>query len=318
MTDTWRYRLGILLVTGSAVAWSTAGYFTRLIPLDFWTMLLWRSVFAALGVFIYMLLYQPGRSLVAFRQLGLPGWGFALVSTISMVFYIASLRLTSVAHVSIIYGTVPLVAAALGWMMLRERPSTSALLASSVALAGVVVMVGMGREGSPAGDLLAFCMTLGLAALMVIGRRHPGLPVLAAACLSALLSALVALPFAQPAIPDATTLLQLALFGSVNLGLGMALFAIGSKMLPVTETALISALDAPLAPIWVLLAFGEVPRAATVVGGGLVFAAILAHILWGTLRKQRIDALAPVTSRQRLEPGLKIIAPGPIPPAQQP
>ncbi|MBU7009015.1 hypothetical protein Ga0451573_003998, partial [Peptococcaceae bacterium DYL19] len=36
------YRLGLVFVTGSAVAWSTAGFFTRLIQLDSWTMLAWR------------------------------------------------------------------------------------------------------------------------------------------------------------------------------------------------------------------------------------------------------------------------------------
>lgn len=291
-TAAWRYRLGLLLVTASAIAWSTAGYFTRLIPLDIWTMLAWRSLFAALGILVFMLLYEPGQTLASFRRLGRAGWAFALVSTFAMVCYIASLRLTSVAHVSIVYGTVPLVAAALGWLLLRERPSRSAVLSSVAALLGVALMVGMGQEGSMLGDLLAFCMTAGLAMLMVIGRRHAGLPILAAACLSAVLSALVALPFANTTLPDGTVLLHLALFGLVNSALGMALFAVGAKMLPVSETALIGALDAPLAPLWVLLAFGEVPQAATVAGGTLVFGAILAHLAWTGWRNPQV---APAT-----------------------
>ena len=44
------YRLGLIFVTASAIAWSTAGLFTRIISLDVGTMLVWRGVFGALGI----------------------------------------------------------------------------------------------------------------------------------------------------------------------------------------------------------------------------------------------------------------------------
>lgn len=40
--------LGTALLTASAVAYSTAGFFTRLIDLDAWTILFWRGLFAGL------------------------------------------------------------------------------------------------------------------------------------------------------------------------------------------------------------------------------------------------------------------------------
>ena len=48
------YRLGILLVTLSALVWSTAGLFTRIISVDTPTMLLWRGIFGSLGFFVDM------------------------------------------------------------------------------------------------------------------------------------------------------------------------------------------------------------------------------------------------------------------------
>jgi hypothetical protein len=39
----WTGMHGILLITLSAVAHSSAGFFTRLIHLDAWTMLFWRG-----------------------------------------------------------------------------------------------------------------------------------------------------------------------------------------------------------------------------------------------------------------------------------
>ena len=37
--------VGVALVAAAAVAWSTAGYFTRLIPVALFAMLVWRNVF---------------------------------------------------------------------------------------------------------------------------------------------------------------------------------------------------------------------------------------------------------------------------------
>ena len=71
---------------------------------------------------------------------------------------------------------------------------------------------------------------------------------LPAACLSALLSSLVSLPFAAPWSASPLELVDLALFGISNMGLGLILFMIGARLIPATQTALIGALDAPLAP----------------------------------------------------------------------
>jgi hypothetical protein len=49
MTPAAGYRLGLILVTASAVAWSLAGLFTRVIPLDNWTILAWRGHFRFTG-----------------------------------------------------------------------------------------------------------------------------------------------------------------------------------------------------------------------------------------------------------------------------
>ena len=285
MVEIRRYRLGLLLVTASAIAWSTAGYFTRLIPLDTASTLFWRGLFGALGMLLFVCVYEPRRNFKALGSLGIAGWSFAALGAFGMLCFVAALKHTSVAHVSIVYATVPLLAAGLAWLVMREHVSASAMVASITALAGVMVMVGLGHEGSLAGDLLAFAMTGSMAVAMVLARRYQNIPMLAISFLSAALSAIVVMPFAELAIPDRTPLFHLALFGLTNSALGLALFSIGAKMLPAAETALIGALDAPLAPVWVMLAFGEVPSQATTIGGGIVFAAIFAHMVWGTRAK---------------------------------
>jgi drug/metabolite transporter (DMT)-like permease len=298
MNHAAQYRLGLVLVTASAIAWSTAGYFTRLVPLDNWTLLFWRGLFAGSGLLIYLSVTQGNAAWRQFAALGKSGWLFAALSAGAMICYITSLTMTTVAHVAIIYGTVPFLAAGLGWLVLRERPARTAILASLAALIGVVMMMGGSvAEGSLRGDALAFAMTAGMAAIIVINRHNRTIPMMAASCASALISAMVAWPLSAAAMPTAAQLISLALFGLINLALGMILFTLGSRMIPAIETALIGALDGPLAPIWVWLAFGETPGHSTILGGILVFGAVLGNVALGS-RSRNAAAVAPLGAAQ--------------------
>lgn len=285
MTRISRTHLGLALVLFAVVAWSTAGYFTRLIAVDSWTMQFWRAAFGAGTSFLAILAMQRGRPLRAFVALGRPAWLYALVSGAGMTCFLGALSLTSVAHVAIIYAALPFVAAIMAALALRERAGPGTLLASLIAFAGVALAaVGGAAEGHWSGDLVAVGMTLLMGVMIVLARRYPGIPMVPAAFLSTLIAGAIALPFATLWPLDTRTLLLLALFGATNTALGLILFAIGSTMIPATETALIGTLEAPLAPFWVWLAFGATPLPATIAGGVLVMTAVLGHLLIGTRR----------------------------------
>lgn len=272
------YLLGLLLVTAATIAWSTAGLFTKVIALDSWTLLWWRGVFGGLAIVTVVAVTGGASGWRQLVRLGGAGWLFALVSAVGMLFYISALKHTSVAHVSVLYAVVPLVTAAIAWLVVGERPTRAVLVASVVSLPGVCIMMGLATDGSLGGDMLAMGMTLCLAVMMVVGRVCPGLPILPAACVSAFLSALMALPFSAPLSVQPQQWIWLAGFGVVNSALGLTLFIYGSKILPAVETALITALDAPLAPLWVWLIFNETPDAATLIGGSIVFVAITRYL----------------------------------------
>ncbi len=54
----------------------------------------------------------------------------------------------------------------------------------------------------------------------------------------------------------------------------------GAKRVPAAETALLGLLETPLAPVWAWLAFAEVPGTATLVGGAVILASVVAHTAW--------------------------------------
>jgi drug/metabolite transporter (DMT)-like permease len=275
---------GVLSLLASAVAFSTAGYFTRLIPLDVWTILFWRGIFAGLFV-MAVLAWQHGAAIWrSIPAMGWPGCAVTVLSSCGMIFFIHAFRHTSVADVAIVYASAPFVTAGIAWIWLRERPGYGTLMASAIALVGVVVMKGGAiRLGNWLGDALALAMTMCLSLMMVIIRRHKDRPMTAAAGLSPLLTTLLVWPVAAPLDIHAIDLSHLAMFGVLQNGLGLLLLTWGTRFLPAAQGALIGALDTPLAPIWVWLAFDEIPPALTLIGGVIVLLAVLGHI-WSERR----------------------------------
>lgn len=272
-------RLGALLIAGSAIAYSSAGFFTRLIKVDLWTLIFWRGVFSSAFLVSVGLAQRRLRWREPFWGLDRWAWIAVAFSTSATFCYLAALRSTTVADVAIVYGTAPFVTAGLAVVLVREATSAGTLLCSAVALTGVIVMFGDSRLSVYlGGDLLAVAMTV-LMAVMIIAIRRSVSASLTLAAVSAGASAAVALPLAHPAAPHLRQYAELALFGITQYGAGLLLLNEGAKRLAASRAALIGGLDVPLAPIWVWLAFAQIPNPATIAGGALVIAAVVLNTL---------------------------------------
>ena len=75
-------RKGIALVVAAAVAWSTAAFFTRLLPFDSWTILFWRGLFGGGAIVCFMVLIQGRDGLKDPAAMGQSGWLVASLSTL--------------------------------------------------------------------------------------------------------------------------------------------------------------------------------------------------------------------------------------------
>jgi drug/metabolite transporter (DMT)-like permease len=272
---------GALIVTASAVAFSTAGLFTRLIATDVWTMLFWRGLFGGLLIAVVIVGRQRAATIAAIAAIGWAGLLTAACSTLATVCFITALRATSVADVTLIYATAPFIAAAIAWAWTGERPGPATLAASLIALAGVTIMMGGAALSASQvrGDVLALGMTVLMALMMVVIRRNRLVSMLPAACLSAFACAVMVLPWSHPMRVTAAELCLLALFGTTQFGLGLLLLTVGSRLIPATRVSLLANLELPFAPLWVWMAFGELPSRPTVVGGGIVGAAVILDLV---------------------------------------
>ncbi len=286
--STDRVWLGNSLIFGSALAYSTHGYFTRLIDLDVWTLLFWRGFFG--GVFIgAIVLWQNGSAtFVAIRSMGKAGIAVTCLSALSTICFISALRHTSVAEVMTIHAAIPFFTAVTAWIFTKEREDWLTILACFIALAGVAIIFGPYAEaGHLLGNGLAVIMAVTMAAMMVIIRRKRSTSMLPAASLSAFLCSIAVMPFASPTAISTTDMLLLFLFGTAQFGLGLLLLTLGTRLISATRSALIGSIENPLAPLWVWFAFNEIPSFAAIIGGTVVMAAVALDVTAKWLRGTR-------------------------------
>ena len=274
-------RTGVVLVAASALAWSLAPWFTRTIEADIWTVQFWRAVWAGLFILAYVHVRKVDGGLAGIARLGKPGWAAAVIGAASTMCFLAAFRHTVAANVVLMYATAPFVAAGLAWLMMREAPGRVTLLASVGALAGAAVMVG-GSLGSVnlTGDILAMAMTVGMALMTVMGRKHRALPMVIAMAFASLLIVPVAWPLTDPLSLSARDFWLLILFGAVQ-AVAITLLTEGTRLIPAAQVPLIGALEIPFAVFWIWLAFAEGPPLSTFAGGTVILAAVLWYLRVG-------------------------------------
>jgi drug/metabolite transporter (DMT)-like permease len=274
-------RLGIALVTAAAVAWSTAPFFTRLLPFDPWTILFYRGLFGGGFILLFLALKEGRTALGNLLSMGNGIWLVAFLSTLGMVSFIPALQETAVTNVAVIIATQPFVAAAFAWAWFREAVRPGTLLASLVAFVGVGIIVSAATANSDfSGIGLACLMVLAISAMTVAIRRYKHISMVGAAALSNFLGSLISMAFARD-IAHVTSgdITILAMFGFFQVALGLTFFALGSRLLPSGQASLVATLETPLMPFWVWLAFDEIPTSRALAGGALVMAAVIADII---------------------------------------
>ena len=273
------HQRGLLLVTVSAVIWSTVGLFAKGIEADVWVILFWRGTFSILALGAYVWFRSQTGILQEFSELGWPGWLSAIVGAAATVCFISAFKFTSIANVSIIYAAIPFLVAILAWIFMREKASLITLTAATIALVGVWIMVS-GSFGSInlKGDLLAIGMAIGMAVLVVIFRMYPNRPMVLSTVISAIIHVILSFFLSHPFNVSAVDLGLLVGFG-ITFAAATICMIEGTRLIPASRSALISTAEAPLGPLWAWLVFAQIPVVQTWIGGGLVLAAVVWNLV---------------------------------------
>ena len=288
-------RRGALLVLGSATAWSFGGTIARYLSVtESWTIVFWRAFFASVFLLWFMLHRQGLRgTLQLFRAMGWAGVAVGACFALASTCFVVALSYTTVANILLIQAGVPLIAALMAFLLFGERVPLNTWVAIAAVITGVGIMVSesLGGTVSPIGDGLAVLIALAFSGATVITRRHAEVQMMPAVCTGTLMATCVAAAMTPAFAVSPIDLGLLFMFGAFNLGLGMAFFVTGAPLLPSAIAALIGIAEPVFGPLWVWLIHNEIPSHRTLIGGAVVFFALLGHILW-QLRQSRAEAQA--------------------------
>ena len=292
------YLQGLILVMAAGVFWSFMALGIRLIEEGtLWQILFYRSI--ALCVFLFFLIavrsgWRPVAAIVQAGWAGIFG-GFSLFLAFTGAIY--SIQNTNVANAIFLFAAAPFIAAILGMLLLKERVQRATWIAMFFAVIGITVMVIDGFSvGQASGNLAALGSAIGFAMLTIALRWGKVRDMLPAIFLGGLFSTVIAAVFClatnsglQMPIQDTSIALSLGVF---QLGVGLSLFTIGSRVVPAAELALLSMTEVVLGPVWVWLILGESTSIETLIGGAVLLLAIGGNAVAGIRRERRMRAFA--------------------------
>ncbi|MDJ0610470.1 MAG: DMT family transporter [Kiloniellales bacterium] len=273
------YRLGIASLLLSGFFASLAGLLVRSVETaGGWQILFYRTLFCALTLALFLAWRHGGGVIGAFRRIGRSGLIVVAGLGFAFIFYIFALLSTTVANVVFIVSASPFVAAALGWIALREPVTPGLWLAMIASFLGLAIMLGDGlAQGSLVGFLLALGCCLGYAVTLVALRSGRAVDMLPACCLAAFAAAAVSAAFVPSFALSAHDLVITLLLGVLQLALQYILVTYASRRVQAAEIAFFSRVQVVLAPLWVWIGVGEVPSLLTLLGGLVVFSAVLGN-----------------------------------------
>ncbi len=275
--------LGIVLVCASAVIWSFGGTIARFIETtDTWAIVFWRCFWAAAFLLLFMFWRDGWRGTIRlFTGMGIPGALVSVCFAIAATAFIIALAHTTVANIVLMQAGVPLIASLIGWVVFREQIRPTTWAAIGMVIVGVAIMMSESLSGkvSLLGDGFALMIACAFATATVITRRYAHVRMTPATCLGTIIACAFAATLAQGFAVSAIDMGWLFTFGALNLGLGLAWFASGARLIPAALAALLGTLEPVLGPIWVWLVHNEVPSTRTMVGGVVVFVALLGHLI---------------------------------------
>jgi drug/metabolite transporter (DMT)-like permease len=275
------------------VLWSTAGVVTRHIeratPFE---LVFWRSFFAFVFVAVALLVLRRNP-----LKMGWPGLLSGVLWTVMFTAFMISLTLTSTANALVVMSVSPLLTTLLARAFLKDPIPGGTWLATGAAALGIAWMFGSDLTAHTARDLTGMLIALVIpiaAAINVITLRAVAaeLDLRGAVMLGGALSCLIALPFALPFHATEKDIALLAFLGVFQLGLPCVLLVMASRVLLAPEIALIGLLEVVLGPLWAWLGAGEVPARSTLIGGGIILAALIVNELatFGRLRSPKLLA----------------------------
>ncbi len=277
----------IVLIAG--ILWSFGPLVVRY--MDQPELVPWQYLFAR-GITIFILLniylfFEEGLDFYKnYLKIGLSGLVGGVGLGTAMITFIWSITHTTAAITLLCLSAMPFITALLGFLFLKEKISTNVWVAIIIATIGIFIMaIGDFEKGSLFGLTFGLISALGFSVFSVSLRWRKETPKFTTVAISGILCALISsVVIIETQSNFLSSSLNQGLFSvhGTLVCLGLILYSIGSKNIPAAELTLLSLTEVIGGIFWVwlpILGINEIPSNTTVIGGFLIFLAIIYYSL---------------------------------------
>lgn len=283
--DLYKGRFFVLL---AGFLWSLGGVFIKLLELHPLTIAFYRSFFASL----FFSLFNMKKS----WTVSIPLIISAVSYTMAISSFVWANKLTTAANAIVLQYTAPIFVFIFVRLFFHESISKPNLITLFLGMLGVGIIFFSGSADRPGTEgvtmaiLSGFLLSIFLTNLRLLKDVNPGYLTL----VNNLFCWLTLLPLVRfHWILSSGEGLALAVMGVVQLGVPYFLFSKGLETISLQDASLIVLIEPVLNPIWVALAIGEVPSAATFTGGGIILFSLVFRYGWLLLSNSREDGAPP-------------------------
>jgi len=272
------------MAIGAGVVWSFGAIMAKKADgADAFQYLVWRSIGIIVVVETMALVRRrPPQTLKAWtggRTMALANVGLFVAS----IAFVYAVKTTTPANAAFLGSLTPLVAVVLS-RFLGERMSRATLVALAVGFCGLVITVlGDLQAGNMVGNAAALAASVGFAVYTICVRSDgardwspvlPGYGLLMIVVCSA-----VTIAQRNTLVPPAVDMAYALLHGAVFIVVGTLLFNAASKHVPAVPMTVFAQAEMVFVPVWAFLVLGSRPTALTVLGGVIIFAAVIGKAL---------------------------------------
>jgi len=258
---------------------------------DIWQISIYRSISWITALLI--ILFLKYRLAILKQILAIGSWGViaGVFLASAQIFYMHALENTTVANVVFILSAVPFVTAIMAFLFIKEKIQPSTILMMMVAAIGIFIMVSEGvNSGSTFGNLMALITLLCFSCFPVILRNNRHIDMLPTLLVPAVIIGVVGLMIKGSDLTVSNNDIALSfIWGGLLNGFAHSIFIIATRHLLAAEITLFMLLEFTLGPLWVWSFIGETPAINTLIGGGIVMAAIATLTVYELLKRRRLN-----------------------------
>ena len=274
------HQKGILLAFIGVMLLTPDSLLIRLITVDTWSLLFYRSLIPGLFLLLCLIVYTRKNFFKFFFNAGKFGLLNSVFITASNIFFILALQNTNVANALVMVSLVPLIAAIISFIFLKERLDIITNTAILLCLIAVIFIfydsIGSGRI---LGDIFGVLTAVAVAGSLVIIRSAPTKNFIPSYVMGKLCTALFASLLVTSFVIGSLDLSYIFLM-IFTVGFSFIFITFAPRFISASEVGLFFLLETALGPIWVWWFISEVPSFNTIVGAIFIVFIIFLHSIY--------------------------------------